>query len=264
MAEIAAIWRYPVKGLAGERLARVRLRAGGLLPHDRRFALAHGATRFDPAAPRYLKPSQFYQLKRDEKLAQLGLTFDADSGLLTLTRKGKPVVRGDATDPTGRLVLTQFFATFLGDGGRGLPRLIGAQGHAFTDTPARHISLLNLASVRDLERVVRSPVDPRRFRANLWLEGLPAWAELDWVGRSIALGPPEAALRLRVVEPITRCAATNVNPDTAERDLNLPLALQRGFGHCHMGVYCEVLDDGEIAEGDPVAVPAEVRASLPF
>ena len=94
----------------------MRLRAGGLLAAtDRRFALAHGGR---PASTRrrraILKPSQFYQLKRDEKLAQLGLTFDADSGLLTLTRKGKPVVRGDATDPTGRLVLTQFFATFPG------------------------------------------------------------------------------------------------------------------------------------------------------
>ena len=262
MAEIAAIWRYPVKGLAGERLTSVPLTAGQLLPHDRRFALAHGSTRFDPGAPEYLKPSNFFQLKRDEKLAQLGLSFEAESGHLTLTRKGKQVVRGKADDSTGRLVLSQFLATFLGETGRGVPKLVTAEGHAFTDLPERQISLLNLASVRDLERVVRAKLDPRRFRANVWLEGLPPWVEFSWIGRGIALGP--SGLRLRVAAAIERCAATNVDPDTAERDLNIPLSLQRGYGHRDMGVYCEVLDDGEIAEGQSVDVPAEAREALPF
>ena len=264
MAEIAAIWRYPVKGLAGERLPKVRLTAGQVLPHDRRFALAHGSTRFDPGRPEYLTPSNFFQLKRDEKLAQLGLAFEAESGQLTLTRKGKAVVRGQADDPTGRLVLAQFFATFLGETGRGVPKLVAAEGHAFTDLPERQISVLNLASVRDLERVVRAELDPRRFRANVWLEGLPAWAEFDWIGRSIALGPLGGRVRLRVDAPIERCAATNVHPETAERDLNIPLSLQRGYGHRDMGIYCEVLDDGEIAEGQAADVPQEAREALPF
>ncbi len=263
-ARIAGLWRYPVKGLAGERLASVELTAGQLLPHDRQFALAHGSTQFDPNAPAYLRPDNFHQLKRQEKLAQLGLGYEPDSGLLTLTRRGKTVVRANAGDPTGRLVLAQFFATFLGESGRGVPRLVTAAGHSFTDIPERYVSLINLASVADLERVVRAPVDPRRFRANIWLEGLPAWTELEWVGRGIALGPKGGEVRLKVVEPISRCAATNVDPDTAERDLNIPLSLQRGYGHTDFGVYCEVLDDGRIAEGDPVDVPAAAPAALPF
>jgi hypothetical protein len=261
---VAALWRYPVKGLAGERLAAVELTAGHVLPHDRRFALAHGSTRFDPAAPAYLKPGNFHQLKTQEKLARLGVAFEAETGVLTLSRKGKPVVRADLTDPTGRLVLSQFFATFLGDQARGVPKLLAAEGHSFTDEPERWISVLNLASVADLERVVRAPVDPRRFRANVWLEGLPAWDETDWVGRTISLGAPGREARLKVAAPIVRCAATNVDPDTAERDLNIPLALQRGYGHCHMGVYCEVLDDAEIREGDPAEVPRHRAEAMPF
>ena len=62
--------------------------------------------------------------------------------------------------------------------------------------------------------------------------------------------------RLRVARPIERCAATNVNPATAERDLNLPRALMRGFGHVHMGVYAAVTEGGEVAVGDALEVSA--------
>jgi hypothetical protein len=71
---------------------------------------------------------------------------------------------------------------------------------------------------------------------------------MQWVGREIAIGKT----RLRVVKPITRCAATNVNPETAARDMNIPLTLQEGFGHIHMGVYARVIDGGEIAVSDTI------------
>ncbi len=61
---------------------------------------------------------------------------------------------------------------------------------------------------------------------------------------------------LQVVEPIGRCAATNVNPETAERDRNIPLSLKQGFRHTRMGVYAKVTVDGEIAKGDSVTPPA--------
>jgi hypothetical protein len=59
-----------------------------------------------------------------------------------------------------------------------------------------------------------------------------------------------------VVKPISRCAATNVNPETAERDLNLPLALQKGFGHPNMGIYARVASAGPIAVGDTIGPAA--------
>jgi hypothetical protein len=100
-----------------------------------------------------------------------------------------------------------------------------------------------------LERVARQPVDPRRFRGNILFDGLPAWAEFGWIGREIRIG----TARLKVFERIQRCAATNVNPDTAERDMNIPLTLRKGFGHLDLGVYAEVIADGEVKPGDEVA-----------
>lgn len=246
-ARIEKIFRYPVKSLPGQPLPEVRLSPGAGLPFDRRFALAHAASQADPSGGAWAPKGQFYNLSQEEKLAQLGLLFDEAEGLLTLTRNGKPVARGKPAELIGRALLDQFFAAFLASSPRGLPRLIAAQAAVtFTDAEEPMISLINLASVADLERVVRQPVDPRRFRANIWIAGLEPWEETQWPGRRLRLG--EALVE--VVEPIERCAATNVNPDTGVRDLNLPRALQGGFGHLCQGVYARVLEGGRLAEGD--------------
>ncbi len=249
---VAEIYRYPVKGLNAERLGHVALAPGEGLPHDRRFAIAHGSTQFDPKTPEWLPKTHFYMLMRDDKLAQLRVTFDEASGDLAIQRAGKQVVHAKASEPLGRTVIEQFFAGFLGTAERGAPKLLEAPGHMFCDVREKCVSLVNLASVKDLERVVRQPVHAARFRANLYLSGLPAWAEFDWPGHEIALG----GARLRVMDPINRCAAINVNPETALRDTNILLALRRGFGHTNMGVYAEVISGGTLAEGDALLAPA--------
>ena len=86
----------------------------------------------------------------------------------------------------------------------------------------------------------------RRFRANVWFTGAPAWSELDWVGQEIQLG----GAVLRVVKGITRCPATEVNPETAERDADPVGELRRAYGHTDLGMYAEVMEGGQIALGD--------------
>lgn len=251
-AAVAALYRYPVKGLSAEPLERVALAAGAAVPHDRRFAIAHGSTPVDPAAPEWQPKTRFLMLMRDEKLAQLVSRFDETSGELVIERGGKPVVHADITDPVGRTVIGQFFAAFMGEAVRGAPKVVEARGEPFADRRTPALSLVNLASVRDLERVAGRPVDPLRFRANVYFEGVPAWQEMSWVGGEVGLG----GARLRVVEAIDRCAATEVDPQTGARDLNVPRHLARGFGHACMGVYGEVTAGGEVAVGDGLQPPA--------
>jgi uncharacterized protein YcbX len=95
------------------------------------------------------------------------------------------------------------------------------------------------------------PVDPIRFRANVYFDGASAWSEHDWIGSDLTLG----AARLRVISSINRCAATHVNPVTAKRDLDIVAALGRAFGHLNMGVYAEMLTGGEIAVDDSLLGP---------
>jgi len=218
------------------------------VPLDRAFALAHGSAQFDPLNPEWQPPASFFQLKRDERLAMLQTSYDAASGVLTVLRDGRRVARGNLDQTAGRMVLEQFFDAWLKPAGRGRPKLLRAAGHGFSDAPEPLVSLIGNASIKDLERVVGRPVDPLRFRANLYLDGLPAWAEFAWVGRRVRIG----GATLVIVERIVRCAATNVDPATGARDLNLPGALQRAYGHTELGVYGRVVAAGRIAPGDAV------------
>ena len=249
-AILKSIYRYPVKGLSAEPLDAAPLTPGETLLHDRRFAIAHGTTKFDVAAPQWLPKQNYIMLAKDEKLAQLETRFDPESEMLTILRNGKQVVRAKATDIMGKTLIGQFFAGYMGSAGRGTPRLVEAAGHSFSDVPEKVLSLINLASIRDLERVLRQEVHPLRFRGNLYLEGLDPWEEMTWIGREVTIG----TARLQIMEPIQRCAATNVNPLTAERDMNIPLTLRKGFRHMQMGVYAKVVAAGEIAKSDSLVL----------
>src|ERR1700751_3022030 len=123
---VTAIYRYPVKGLSAERLARVALTPGECLPHDRRFAIALGSTRFDPRHPEWLSKIHFIMLMRDEKLAQLQTRFDAESGVLTIAENGRALLRELMTRTEGCRLVAEFFADYLGGAVNGPLRLVEA------------------------------------------------------------------------------------------------------------------------------------------
>ena len=251
MVQLSDIYRYPVKGLSAERLERVTLTAGQGLPLDRVFALAHRSTAFDPEAPRALPKTRFLMLMRNQRLAALQSRYDEASGMLTINREGAEVVRGKLGEAEGRAAIERFFAAYMGAEAEGAPRLVQAPGHSFADVGVPLVSLINLSSLRALEGITGRPLHPLRFRANLYLEGAEPWAEWQWIGREIGLG---GAVRLRIVERTARCAATEVDPDTAERDLDVRAALDAAYGHTDLGVYAEVAAGGEITIADRVDV----------
>jgi uncharacterized protein YcbX len=252
-ATVTAIYRYPVKGLSAEKLERVSLTPGECLPHDRRFAIALGSTPFDPDRPEWLSKTHFIMLMRDEKLAQLRTRFDAESGTLAIMEDGQALLRARLTEAEGCTLIEEFFEGFLGNAVHRPLRVVAAPGHSFADarhkpnaTTDQYVSLINRASIAALEDAIGVSVDPIRFRANVYFDGVTAWSEHDWIDTEIILG----RARLRVISPITRCATTQVNPVTAERDLDIVAALGGAFGHNNMGVYAEVVAGGEIAVGD--------------
>ncbi|CAK0757021.1 MOSC domain-containing protein [uncultured Gammaproteobacteria bacterium] len=250
---LAKIHRYPVKGLSAQELESADLTPGQGLAMDRRFAITHGATTFDVNAPVWRPKSNFLTLVRTERLAALQTEFDADTATLTVRRGPRVVARGRIDTPIGRSLIDQFLAAFLSGHVLGVPRLVEAPGTMFTDREEKLVAVINLASLGDLERrVVRQPVDCRRFRANLLLDGFPPWVENNWVGKVLAIGNA----RLAIVEPIERCAVTNINPTTGTCDLNIPQALHRGFGHARFGVYARVITGGTVAVGNTAAIVA--------
>jgi uncharacterized protein YcbX len=243
------LYRYPVKGLSPEPLARTQLAVGETVPADRLYAIENGPSAFDPAAPRYQPKQRFLMLMRNERLARLRSRYDDASRTLVIHSEGREAARGDLGTPEGRARIEEFFAAFCADKLRGPPRLLHAPGHSFSDVARKVVSIINLASVAAVETAVGAPVDPLRFRGNVYVTGWPAWREFDFLGQEIAIGK---AARLKIVKRIVRCAATNVDPTTGIRDLAIPDTLLRTFGHADCGVYGEVMAAGEISVGDPV------------
>jgi uncharacterized protein YcbX len=247
---LARLYRYPVKGLSPEQLDRVEATSGETLPFDRAYAIENGLGRFDPAAPRHLPKVNFLMLMRDERLATLRTTFDDTSETLTVLRDGKQVARGQLSTPIGRQLIEQFIAAYMAKELRGAPKVVHAPGHSFSDVAAKCVHIVNLASVRELERVIGRPVDPVRFRANIYLEGLPPWAEFTWLDKEIAIGD----VKFRVFTRTQRCEATNVDPEIGVRDMAIPATLQRTWGHSDFGVYGKVTTGGPLAIGNLVRV----------
>ena len=246
---VAALYRYPVKGLSAEPLESIRLSAGGGIPGDRAYAIENGPSGFDPAAPKFFPKANFLMLMRNEGLAAFATRFDQSTRVLTVARDGETLATGNLDTEAGRRAIEAFFEAHMANDLRGPPKVLSAPGHSFDDCGTPLVSLINLASLTDLEGPVGVPVHPLRFRGNLYVEGLPAWREFDLVGTRVRIG----GVLLEASERINRCAATNVNPETAARDLAVPRTLLGAYGHSDCGIYLNVIESGEIAIGDTLS-----------
>jgi uncharacterized protein YcbX len=248
-ATIQSIYRYPVKGLSPESLGGIHLKAGEYFPGDRLFAIENGPSGFDPAAPEHQPKIKFLMLMRDERLATLRTRYDDATGMLTIEHDGREAVRADLATKDGRLAVEAFFRRFMPNDLRGAPKVLTApQGYRFTDSPRGFVSIINLASVAALETATGAAVNPLRFRGNLFVTGWPAWHEFDLIDREISIG----GARLKGLKRIVRCAATNVDPDTGIRDLNIPKTLMTTYDHADCGIYAQVIQGGEIHPGSEI------------
>lgn len=247
---IQHIYRYPMKGLPGENLSRATVKKDGCLPHDRRYGIVHASSKVDVQCPAWASKKHFLNLARDEKLGELSARFSEDGQKISLLRHGNEIVAGDLSTPQGRMVLEGFLSSFMPTGARGHARITDFGHDHCADNENAYLSLINLATVTDIERVVRIPLDHRRFRGNLYLSGARPWQENQWIGKTLRIGD----LECEAVEKIERCNAINVEPETGKVDCNIPLSLQRGFRHGNCGIFLRVLDGGALKLGDSVEI----------
>jgi uncharacterized protein YcbX len=249
---IAALWRHPIKGFTPEALDDVRLQTGRFFPGDRVFAVEDGPSGFDPAAPQHISKMKFAALVKMPELARARTLYDEDTGELVVTAEGFPPFHGRLTSEAGREAFASWLAEFLEEAAPeesyGPFKVLQApDGHGFVNSRNGLVSVLNLDSVRDLEQATGQPIDPLRFRANVWVEGWGAWREYG-LGAGPPLGLGGARLKLR--DDIVRCLATHVDPRSGMRDMDVTGALQARNGHIFCGVYAEVTEGGRIAIGD--------------
>ncbi|MEC9367885.1 MAG: MOSC domain-containing protein [Pseudomonadota bacterium] len=257
-ARVTDIFRFPVKGLGADPLDQVSLSAGETLPLDRAYAVENGPGRFDPENPEHLPKVAFLMLMRNERLAALETRFEEDGHVLTILRNDRQVAKGSLVTPIGRQLIEQFLAGYMGSDLRGAPRIVCAPGHSFTDMSEKCVHIVNLASLRELERALGKPVDPLRFRANFYVELHEPWIEFAWLGQELGLGDA----RLNVFERTGRCEATAVDPKSGARNMAITAALTRTWGHDDFGVYAKVTAPGRVSRGSSIEFGK--KGKLPF
>ena len=223
MASVVEIWRYPVKSMAGERLDSCAVGEKGL-EGDRRWALVDGTPN---------RAGKLLTIRQDERL----LTYHA-------RLSGSEV---DVLTPTGETqrLNGQMVARLASETSRPLA-LRDIEGANFDDSP---VLMVNLATVAEFGVQAGIHVDHRRFRANLYVDGLAPEEEVAWVGRRVQAGDAE----LEVVSRCERCVVITHDPDTTSTTPELLRLLTETRETC-MGVYCRVTRPGRVASGDSVRV----------
>jgi uncharacterized protein YcbX len=240
-ARVAALWRHPVKSHGREAVERVELAPGRGLPGDRAWAVAHDGS---PAKDGTWSPSAAFSIgARVAGLQAIAARTGAD-GRLTLTHPDVPELTFDPATEGARLVE---WVRPLTPADRAPPaRLVRAADTGMTDTDYPSVSLMSLASHREVEAALGRTLSPTRWRGNVLFDGLSAWGEWDWVGRRLRLGAAEVVVR----ERCRRCLLTAASPTTGRRDVDMLGTLQRGWGHRDFGLYAEVVAGGAVAVGD--------------
>lgn len=280
---VKQLFTHPVKGLTPQAENRVSLQAGHGIPGDRTFALMYdsdtsvgaeccggklqSANLLATVVP-WMKKQNFAMQCDWPGLAALDCHYEPQTAVLTVKRKGVELLVAQTNTPAGRDRISAFFTGYLAaihpslaarHPDRAPLRLVG-DGSGTTRYPDRepvHLSLVSQATLEQLSDAAGQRVDVRRFRPNVVLEGVPAWAEFDWVGQEIQLG----TARLEITAPINRCLNIDVNPDTGEQDLPLFSLLQKHFGHKQTGVLAKVTTSGTVALGD--GLTSIVRSPTP-
>ena len=252
MVTVSNIYRYPIKGLSGQSLDKVALQAGRPFPQDRIYALARPGAPIDVEDPKWAKKGLFAMLMLDEGLASVSTHLDLETDWLTVRQGNTLIAETKISDEAGRAEMEQYFWKLL-PALPAPPVLVRSRGGHFMDKPDSVVSLINLATVRSLQEQWGYEINPLRFRANIYIDGARPWEEFDWVGHDIRMGDTV----FTVDRKNGRCGATNVNPVSGKRDLDIPGSLRAAFGHKNFGVYLTVRSGGSIAVGDRVDTPAK-------
>lgn len=239
--KVAALWRHPLKSHGREALARVTLTQGQSMPYDRLWAIAHDAAKADGID--WAACQNFSRGSKSPALMAITSTLDEATETLTLRHPDRPDLTVQPDTENDRLI---DWVRPLVDAERAQPaKVFRLDGRGFTDTPFASLSLCNIASQTDLEKVTNGPLQSERWRGNIWFEGAAPWEEFNWIGRELRLG----TVRLRVKERIKRCMATTANPMTGQRDVDTLKALNT-LDHQDFGIYASVIQSGDVALGD--------------
>jgi uncharacterized protein YcbX len=112
------------------------------------------------------------------------------------------------------------------------------------------MSLININSISDFEKKINEKVEFQRFRGNFYIDGIAAWEERKWIGKTIKIND----VSFKVEKNIPRCVAINLKPQTDKKSINLLRSLKKTYDHFDMGIYLRSLNDGIVEQGSKLEI----------
>jgi uncharacterized protein YcbX len=247
---VTDLWRHPIKGVGREQVNAVSLEVGKTMPWDRHWAIANVDAKVDYNNPDWARCINFSRAARGHKLMAVSSQLDEATGVITLTHPDLNNISVNPDSASDAKILLEW-VTEISNPDRSLPaQVFKAPDRGMTDSSTPTISIHAKASLDALSDAVGAPLDQRRFRGNIWVEGPDAWDEFNWIGKTARIGQAEFS----ITAPIIRCVATTINPDTGQADRETLEALKSNWDHMSFGVFGIVSKAGEISVGDKLEI----------
>ena len=257
---ISSINYCPVKSISFQSIKSCEIRKNIGIVGDRIFAFSKGldlnqAQLFEKKLEeRRGKWNKILTLKNSPSLNKYNFLFDNDK--LTLTQNNNEILTINI-DETGEYELLSNKILELESSLQKPIYLMKNKDIPFFDTSISNktilnhsISLINTKSVEDFQNKTNQEIETQRFRGNIFVDGVDAWEERNWIGKIIKIND----ISFKVEKNIPRCVAINLKPNTDDNSLNLLQSLKKTYNHFDMGVYLTALDDGSINIGDNISL----------
>jgi uncharacterized protein YcbX len=257
---ISSINYCPVKSVSFQTIKKCEIRKNIGIVGDRIFAFSKGldsnqAELFEKKLEeRRGKWNKILTLKNSPSLNKYNFLFDNDK--LTLTQKNNEILTININE-TGQYELLSNKILELENSIQKPLFLMKNKDIPFFDTSISNktvlthsISLINIKSIEDFKNKTNQEIETQRFRGNIYVDGIDAWEERNWIGKIIKINN----ISFKVEKNIPRCVAINLKPNSEDNSLNLLQSLKKTYNHFDMGVYLSALDDGKIDIGDKISI----------
>ena len=259
-AIITSIYNCPVKSISFQNIEKCKINKNIGIEGDRVFAFSQN---LDLDQSKEFEKNPEARKGKWNKIVTLKNTpvfnkynFSNEDNKLTLTLKDKEIIsininNFDERDDLAKKLI-ELESSLKND-----IRLMRNDEHPFYDTSISNksmfknsISLLNINSIKDFENKIDRKIETSIFRGNLYFDGIEAWEERNWIGKSLKIND----LSFKVEKNIPRCVAINLKPKSDDNSFNLLKILNQTYNHFDMGIYLTPLEDGEINLLDKIQI----------
>ena len=251
MIKIENLFYSPVKSISFTESDSLNVLEGKGIESDRVFAFVQNidSSKINNLIedPKSRKLNNFITLKNTPELNKYNFTYIKDK--LILKKQDEIIISiNPLSDNEKKLLCDKINQIILKD--KKLDLLMDEKNPFFDTMPNNSISLINKKSISDFSNKISTNIEIERFRANIYIDGLDAWKERDWIGKTININN----INFFVSDEISRCSATNLKPSTDIVTINLPNQLKKTYDHINMGLYIVPQQNGVISKEDKIII----------